>query len=85
MLERPTPEVWVESFADSGITLAVRFWHPPDITTLWRTRSEVAVDVKRALDDAGIRIPFPQRVLRFADDGQSEWAREQFEDAGRGD
>ncbi len=79
VLERPAPEVWVESFADSGISLAVRFWHPPDITTLWRTRSEVAVAVKRALDDAGIRIPFPQRVLRFADDEATSWAREQME------
>jgi small-conductance mechanosensitive channel len=30
-------------------------------------RSAVAVAVKRALDEAGIAIPFPQRVLRFAD------------------
>lgn len=75
VLERPTPEVWVRSFADSGVTLAVRFWHPPDITTLWRTRSEVAVSVKRALDEAGIRIPFPQRVLRFADDDAAAWAK----------
>ena len=79
VLERPAPEVWVESFADSGINLAVRFWHPPDINTLWRIRSDVAVAVKGALDSAGITIPFPQRVLRFADDGSAGWAREQYE------
>ena len=39
VLERPPPEVWVEAFADSGIALAVRFWHAPDIATLWRVRS----------------------------------------------
>ena len=72
VLERPPPEVWVEAFGDSGIALAVRFWHAPDIATLWRVRSEVAVAVKRALDGAGVRIPFPQRVLHFATEPQRE-------------
>jgi small-conductance mechanosensitive channel len=68
VLDHPQPEVWVESFADSGISLALRFWHPPDTATLWRVRSEVAVAAKKALDGAGIAIPFPQRVLRFVGD-----------------
>jgi small-conductance mechanosensitive channel len=71
VLERPEPEVWVETFADSGITLAVRFWHAPDVATMWRVRSAVGVAVKRALDGAGISIPFPQRVLRFAPDDEA--------------
>ena len=57
--EHPAPEVWVESFGDSSVNLAVRFWHAPEVSTKWRVRSEVAVAVKRALDDAGIDIPFP--------------------------
>ncbi len=65
VLDRPVPEVWVEEFADSGVTLAIRFWHAPDVATLWRARSAVVVAAKRALDEAGIEIPFPQRVLRF--------------------
>jgi small conductance mechanosensitive channel len=77
--------VWVESFADSGINLAVRFWHPPDIATLWRTRSQVAVAVKRALDEDGIRIPFPQRVVRFADDVAGGSARDRMEESRPGD
>jgi small-conductance mechanosensitive channel len=64
VLDRPRPEVWVEAFADSAVTLAVRFWHAPDAATLWRVRNEVAIACKRALDDAGIAIPFPQRVIR---------------------
>lgn len=66
VLERPPCEVWVKEFDDSAITLAVRYWHPPDIASLWRVRSHVAVGVKRALDEAGIEIPFPQRVIGFA-------------------
>jgi small-conductance mechanosensitive channel len=63
VLATPAPEVWVESFGDSAVNLAVRFWHAPDIATLWRVRSSVAVATKRALDAAGIDIPFPQVVL----------------------
>ncbi|MEN3316200.1 MAG: small conductance mechanosensitive channel [Acidimicrobiaceae bacterium] len=65
VLEKPEPEVWVKEFDDSAVTLAVRFWHAPDQATLWRVRSHVAVAVKAALDNAGIAIPFPQRVLSF--------------------
>jgi small conductance mechanosensitive channel len=65
VLDRPSPEVWVEEFADSGVGVAVRFWHAPDIATLWRVRSEVAVATRRALERDGIEIPFPQRVVRL--------------------
>ena len=83
VLDRPDPEVWVESFEDSGIGLAVRFWHPPDVATQWRVRSETAVAVKQALDEAGITIPFPQRVLRFAGDDEASLA--ELQRAGRDD
>ena len=66
VLERPVPEVWVKEFDESAITLAVRFWHAPDIASEWRVRSHVAVAVKKALERAGIAIPFPQRVITFA-------------------
>lgn len=77
--ERPEPEVWVKSFDDSAMTLAVRFWHAPDAQTLWRVRSAVAVAAKRALDEAAIAIPFPQRVLHFVDSRQNETDSEQAE------
>jgi small conductance mechanosensitive channel len=64
---QPPVEVWVESFGESSIDLVVRFWHAPDVPTMWRVRSGVAVACKRALDEAGIEIPFPQRVLYFGD------------------
>jgi small conductance mechanosensitive channel len=62
---RPPPEVWVEGFGESSIDFVVRFWHAPDQASLWRTRSAVAMAVKRSLDDAGITIPFPQRTIGF--------------------
>lgn len=62
---QPAPEAWVEEFAESSINFAVRWWHTPDIATMWRVRSGVAMAVKTAFDEAGIQIPFPQRTLGF--------------------
>jgi len=59
------PEAYVEEFGESSIDFAVRFWHAPDIATLWRVRSEVAMAINEALAAAGITIPFPQRTLWF--------------------
>jgi small conductance mechanosensitive channel len=61
----PEPQAWVEAFEDSSIDFVVRFWHAPDQASLWRSRSAVAMAVKRALDGAGITIPFPQRTVGF--------------------
>ena len=74
VLDRPPPEVWVKEFDDSAITLAVRFWHAPDIASLWRVRSHVAVAIKRTLKEAGVEIPFPQRVITFASTANAETA-----------
>ena len=68
VLPDPPPDVWVESFGESSVNLVLRFWHPPDIQSEWRVRSAVAVEAKRALDEAGIEIPFTQVVLRDARD-----------------
>ncbi len=61
----PPPEAWVEQFGDSSINVAVRYWHASDIASRWRARNAVAVSVKRAFDEAGVTIPFPQRTLWF--------------------
>ena len=70
VLDRPPTEVWVKEFDDSSINLAVRYWHPPDIHSLWRVRSSVAIAVKNALDEAGIEIPFPRRVIGFMSESE---------------
>lgn len=66
--EFPGPQAWVTAFGESSIDFDVRFWHDPDIATLFRVRSGVAMAVKAAFDDAGIEIPFPQRVVTMTDD-----------------
>ncbi|HEV3400266.1 MAG TPA: mechanosensitive ion channel domain-containing protein [Acidimicrobiales bacterium] len=79
VLERPPCEVWVKEFGESAINIAVRYWHPPDITSLWRVRSHVAVAIKTAFDEAGIEIPFPRRILGFVPD-EVPREREQSDD-----
>lgn len=65
VLAAPAPEAWVEEFADSSITIVVRYWHDSDVASRWRARNAVAIAIKHGLDDAGISIPFPQRTVWF--------------------
>tara|TARA_R110000796_G_scaffold59405_13_gene137035 strand:+ start:12667 stop:13389 length:723 start_codon:yes stop_codon:yes gene_type:complete len=58
-------EIFAQEFADSSINFEVTWWtgsKPIDIRT---SRDKVVAAVKRALDDAGIEIPFPYRTLTF--------------------
>jgi small conductance mechanosensitive channel len=63
VLSSPTPEAFVQEFADSTINIACRFWHEPEIQAEWVARDEAMRAVKRALDANGITIAFPQRVV----------------------
>lgn len=64
VLEEPKPIVFAKSFADSGVILEVRAWTPG--STWFILHSNLTKLVKEALDEAGIEIPFPQRVVWFA-------------------
>ncbi|WP_136590163.1 mechanosensitive ion channel family protein [Salinigranum halophilum] len=64
VLRVPTPQVVVKEFADSAVLLGVRVWiDNPSARRMWRTRTAVVSAVKRAFDEEGIKIPFPQREL----------------------
>ena len=63
VLAEPSPQAFVEEFADSTINIACRFWHRPEIEAEWAARDEAMRAVKRAFDANGITIAFPQRVL----------------------
>lgn len=58
------PEVYVMGFGDSAINLSCRCWLPGDNWLMRATRLRIAI--KTALDDAGVEIPFPQRVIHMA-------------------
>ncbi len=63
----PPVTVYVHEFGDSTINAAVWLWHDSGLQDGWEITHRVAVDLKRALDAAGITIAFPQRVLTWAD------------------
>jgi small conductance mechanosensitive channel len=63
VIQEPPPEAFIHEFADSTINARMRFWHEPQIRAGWTIRHEVAVAIKRALEEHGIEIAFPQRVL----------------------
>lgn len=64
ILCEPAPGIWTEQLADSGVNLRILTWIPRDE---WgRVGPVILKDIKKALDDAGIEIPFPQRTIHFS-------------------
>lgn len=66
----PGPEVLFVGFNDSGIDVEARFWHPSERLLARWIASEVVVAIHESLGEAGIEIPFPQRVVHFGEPQQ---------------
>ncbi|WP_236698172.1 mechanosensitive ion channel family protein [Pyrodictium occultum] len=80
VLAEPEPRVFVEELGDSAVVLRVAFWVP---STKWlEVKWEMLGRIKEALDEAGIEIPFPQRVVWLRREEPS--APEEAGDGGRG-
>jgi len=63
VLVYPEPEIFVEELGDSSVNIRVRVWVP---TSEWyNVRKELLWKIKKALDQAGIEIPYPQHDLWF--------------------
>jgi len=61
VLAEPSPVVIVDSLGESSVNLKVLFWAPTQ--EFWTVRRTVLAELKKALEAAGIEIPFPQRVV----------------------
>ncbi|QZP37969.1 mechanosensitive ion channel family protein [Halobaculum magnesiiphilum] len=60
----PPPQVVPKSFGDSAVVLECRFWiDTPSAPKRALATAAVVREVKAALDDAGVKIPYPQREL----------------------
>jgi small-conductance mechanosensitive channel len=59
----PKPEAYFVSFGDSALNFELRFWTYQE--DWFRLKSDVAVGLAKALREANIEIPFPQRDLHI--------------------
>lgn len=61
--QKPRPQVGIQEFADSSINIGYRYWVPT--VKYFQVSYEVNSAVYKALQEAGINIPFPQRDLHI--------------------
>ena len=66
VLAEPEPTVFVDNLGDNSVNIAIRAWAPSE--KWFDVRTQIVQRVKEALDEAGIEIPFPQRVNWFAEE-----------------
>lgn len=57
-LKEEEPVVFVDSLGDSSVNMGVRIW--VEAENYWSTKWRLTENVKYALDEAGISIPYPQ-------------------------
>ena len=61
-------QVFATEFNSSSVDFTIRWWAESKPVGLFISRDEVIFAVKKALDDAGIEIPYPYRTLTFKED-----------------
>ncbi|HQP71992.1 MAG TPA: mechanosensitive ion channel family protein, partial [Methanoculleus sp.] len=62
-LRNPSPSVFVDNLGDNGVNLKVYIWAPA--RNWWEVRTDLLWKIKKALEENGIEIPFPQRTVWF--------------------
>lgn len=63
------PQVGIQDFAYGGVVIGVRYWAPS--TQYFQTRFDMNAKIKRALDDAGVKLlkaPWPEMLAPSAGD-----------------
>ena len=70
ILKDPAPQVVVSDLADSSVNLTLRFWATNQ--NYWDVYWQIKAQLKGVLEGAGLNIPFPQRVVTFANSPSTE-------------
>ena len=71
VLEKPEPFVRFENYGESSLDFAVYFY-TFEIFRAENIKSEIRVEIFKALKAKGINIPYPQRVIRFKKDNEDK-------------
>ena len=66
VLKTPVPQVGAVTFGDNAVNFVMRPWVIGD--DYWDATFEINEAIKKALEDNGIEIPFPQRVVHLKKD-----------------
>jgi small-conductance mechanosensitive channel len=66
VLEHPPPQALFQGFGESSLDFLLRVWTDREYDRTTPIRSDLALAIHRALRDAGIEVPFPQRDLNIA-------------------
>ncbi|RLG30988.1 mechanosensitive ion channel family protein [Methanosarcinales archaeon] len=65
-LKKPSPQIFVDNLGDNSVNIIVRIWAPA--TEWYDLKMEMLWEIKKMLEENGIEIAFPQRVVWFADE-----------------
>jgi small-conductance mechanosensitive channel len=66
VLKNPEPIVFVSELGDSAVIIALRFWAP--VAEWFGVKTQLLWKIKTLLEAEGIEIPFPQRMVWFANE-----------------
>jgi len=81
--EDELPMVILTGFGASSIDFEARVWCPSE--EFLQARTDLVLKVERALDEAGVEIPFPQRTLTFKDPLRVNSSEQADDNAGDGE
>ena len=66
VLKNPKPDIYVDTLGESSVNIIVKAWAP--VTQWYATKKELLWKIKTNLEKEDIHIPFPQRVVWFANE-----------------
>ncbi|WP_229392434.1 mechanosensitive ion channel family protein [Methanosarcina sp. DH2] len=67
-LLNPSPSVFVTELGESSVNIIVRIWAP--VSEWFGLKTKLLWNIKKTLEENGIEIPFPQRVLHIKKDSE---------------
>ncbi len=65
-LKKPSPDIFVDNLGDNAVNIKVRIWAPA--TEWFKLKMILLWKIKKALEEQGIEIAFPQRTVWFANE-----------------
>lgn len=66
----PAPSVFVNDLGESSVKIVTRIWAP--VNEWFGMKTRLLWNIKKTLEENGIEIPFPQRVLHIKTDSEKK-------------